>query len=243
MAGLFAVNGHVQINDAVLPLGESRHLHRRAVGDLLVQTQQHLLPHRLGADLAVRLVGGHAVGEELRPLLSVACQQPHQLLQPVAGACGDGHDGSEIRISLAVGGNDRQQVVLFGHGVDLIDAENARQLLLPDALQQYFLRLAHVGDRLHQQHRALHVRQALPHDFHHVVPQSGAGLVQTRCVQQHILGVPPVHHAVNAVSRGLGLIGHNGDLLPHQGVGQAGLAHIGPSAHGDHSGFCNVTHR
>ena len=66
VAGLFAVDGHVQVDDAgVLPLGEAGHLHRRAVGDLLFQAQQHFLPDNLGADLGVGLVGGHAVGEQL----------------------------------------------------------------------------------------------------------------------------------------------------------------------------------
>ena len=64
--------------------------------------------------------------------------------------------------------------------------------------------------------------------------------MQTRCLQQDELGVAPVHHAVNAVAGGLGLVRNDGDLLAHQRVGQAGLAHVGSSAHGDHSGFCDV---
>ena len=144
---------------------------------------------------------------------------------------------------LAICVDHRQQLVLFGNGVDFVDAQDARQLLLPDTLQQDLLRLSHVGDGLHQQHCALHIRQALPHNLYHVVPQPGPGLVQPRGIQQHELRVPPVHHAVNAVAGGLGLTRHDGDLLPHQGVGQAGLAHIGPPAHGDHSGFFDFIHR
>ena len=100
-----------------------------------------------------------------------------------------------------------------------------------------------MGDRLHQQQRALHAAQALPHHLDHVVAQPGAGLVQTRCVQQNELGVTPVHHAVNAVAGGLGLVRNDGDLLAHQRVGQAGLAHVGPSAYRDHRRFRNVFHQ
>ena len=241
MAGLLAVDGHVQVDDArVLPFGELRHLHRRAVGDLLVKAAQHLLPDDLRAHLAVRLVGGHAVGEQLGALLGVLGQLPHQLIQAVAGPGGDGNDGIKAVIGRAVRRDDLQQGLLFLYRVDLVDAQHAGQLLLPDALQKDLLRLAHMGDGLHQQQRALHVAEALPHHLDHIVPQPGTGLVQARRIQQHILGITPVHHAVNAITGGLGLVRNNVDLLAHQGVGQAGLAHIGPSAHGDHCGFCDV---
>ena len=244
MAGLLAVDGHVQVdNAAVLPLGEPRHLHRCAVGDLLVQTPQHLLPHDLGAHLTVRLIGGHTVGEQLRALLRVLGQLGHQVVQPVPRPGGDGDDGVEPVIRLAVRGDDLQQCVLLFHRVDLVDAQHAGQPLLPDALDQNALRLAHMGDGLHQQQRALHVAQALPHHLHHVVAQTAAGLVQARGVQQHVLGAVPIHHAVNAVAGGLGLVRHDGDLLAHQCIGQAGLAHVGPSAHGNHGSFRYVFHQ
>ena len=240
VAGLFAVDGHVQINDAAVPLGKTRHLHSRAVGDLLVQTLQHLLPHDLGAHLCIGLIGGHAVGEQLRSLLGVLLQLGQQLLQTVAGPCGDRDNGVETVVYLAVGGDHRQQVLLFLHGVDLVDAQHRRKLLLLNAPQQNALRLAHMGNGLHQQQRALHGAETFPHHLHHVVAQTAAGLVQARCVQQHELGVAPVHHAIDAVAGGLGLLGYNGDLFAHQRVGQAGLAHIGPSAHGDHGSFRDV---
>ena len=243
MAGFLAVNGHIQVDNAAVPLGKPGHLHRRAVGDLFFQTQQHFLPHNLSAYLPVRLIRGHAIGEQLRPLLCIARKQSQQLLQSIPGPGGNGHNGGKPVVCFAVGGNHRQQVVLFGHGVNFVDAQNARQLLLLNTLQQNLLRLAHMSNRLHQQQRTLHICQAFPHHLHHIISQPGAGLVQAGGVQQHKLGVPPVHHAVNAVAGGLGLVGYDGNFLPHQSVGEAGLAHIGPSADGNHRGFCNVTHR
>ena len=164
----------------------------------------------------------------------------HQILQAAAGVGGDGNDGVEIRVDLAVCGDDRQQIVLALHGVDLVDAQYAGQLLLPDALEKDFLRLSHVGDGLHQQQGAVHVGEAGGDDLHHVVPQGGLGLVEAGRVQQDILGVLPVHHAVDAVPSGLCLVGDDGHLFPHQGVGQAGLAHVGPSAHGNHGDVFDV---
>ena len=208
--------------------------------DLLIQTQQHFLPDDLGADLLIRLVGGHAVGEQLRPLHGVPLHLGQQILQTVAGAGGDGDDGVEIRVDLAVCGDDRQQIVLALHGVDLVDAQYAGQLLLPDALEKDFLRLSHMGDGLHQQQRAVHIAEAGGHDLYHVIPQSGLGLVQSRRIQQNVLGVLPIHNAVDPVPGRLGLVGNDGDLFAHQRVGQAGFAHVGSSANGDHGGFCNV---
>ena len=59
--------------------------------------------------------------------------------------------------------------------------------------------------------------------------------VDAGCVHKDKLTLPPVFDAANAVAGGLGLIGDDGHLLPHKGVGQGGLAHIGPSADGDNS--------
>jgi hypothetical protein len=154
---------------------------------------------------------------------------------------GDGDDGVKAVPGLVIGGNHRQQRRRL-HGVDLVDAQNAGDLLLPDAADEGPLRPPHVGDGLHQQKGAVHVAEAGGDHLHHVVPQRGLGPVEARGVQQDELGVPPVHHAVDAVAGGLGLVGDDGHLLPHQGVGEAGLAHIGPSADGDHGHIFDLVH-
>ena len=100
-----------------------------------------------------------------------------------------------------------------------------------------------MGDGLHQQQGAVHVGEAGGDDLHHVVPQGGLGPVQAGGVQEDELGVAPVHHTVNAVPGSLGLVGDDGDFFPHQGVGEAGLAHVGPAADGDHGSFFDVRHR
>ena len=89
--------------------------------------------------------------------------------------------------------------------------------------------------RLDEQQHRVHVRDRLARDLDHIVAQAVARLVEARRIEQDILRVAAVHHAVDAVARGLGLIRHDGDLLAHKGVRQAGFAHIRPSADGDHS--------
>ena len=116
-------------------------------------------------------------------------------------------------------------------------------MLLLDALNEGQLRAAHMGDGLHQQQGAVHVGEAGGDDLHHILSQGGFGLVEAGGVQQDILGVLPVHHAVDAVPGGLGLVGDDGDLFAHQGVGQAGFAHVGAAADGDHSNVFDVRHR
>ena len=68
MTVLFAVNGRVQVDNLIVPLGEPGHLHGGAVGDLLIQTEEQLLPDNLGADLPLGLVRDHVLREELGSL-------------------------------------------------------------------------------------------------------------------------------------------------------------------------------
>ena len=66
VAVLFAVNGHIHVDDAVVALGKLRDLDGRAVRDLLIEAQQQLFAHELGADLLFGHIGDHIVREQLR---------------------------------------------------------------------------------------------------------------------------------------------------------------------------------
>ena len=235
MAVLFAVDGDLQVNDAAVPFGEAGDLHGGAVGDLLVQTLQQLLPHQFRADLPLRLVGDHVLGEKVGPLRGELVQFLHQFLQPVAGLGGDGQDGRKI-MGLAVKGDDLQQP-RFLHGVDLVDDKDGGHAALLDAPDQLLFLRSDGRHGLHQQQHAVHIRHALLHHADHEVPQPCPWLVEARGVHQHELGLAPVHDGGDAVAGGLGLVGHDGHLLPHQGVGQRGLSHIGPPAQGNHCRF------
>ena len=155
---------------------------------------------------------------------------------------GDGDNGVKAIPHFVVGSNDRQQFCRL-HGVDLVDAEDGGDALLLHTLDQRQLGSAHMGNGLHQQQGAVHIAEAGGNNLHHVFTQSGLGLVQTRSVHQDILGVVTVHNAVNAVTGGLCLVGHDSDLLAHQGVGQAGFTHIGAAADGDHGYIFDFRHK
>ena len=127
MAGLFAVDGRVDLDDLVVALDEARDLNGRAMRNFLVEVAQQLFAHDLAHDLTVRLVGGHAVREELWTFDGVLLEFVQQLVQPVARARGDGENAVEI-IRLAVSGDNGEQVVLFCNGVDLVDAQNGGQM-------------------------------------------------------------------------------------------------------------------
>ena len=155
---------------------------------------------------------------------------------------GDGDDGVKAVPGLAVSRDHRQQLRRF-HRVNLVDAQNTGDFLLPDPVDQGLFRASHVGNGFHQQQRAVHITEAGGNHFHHIVPQGGLGPVKARGVQQNILGVLPVDHAVDPVAGGLGLVGDNGHFLSHQGVGKAGFAHVWPAADRDHGGVFDIVHQ
>ena len=236
MAGLLAVDRRLHVHDAVVPLGEAGDLHGGAVGDLLLQVPEHLLADDLRDDLALGLVGAHALGEEPGALHGVLLAGLQQILHALAGLGGDGNDGLECK-GLVVGGDNGQELFLVLHLVDLVDDQNGGDPQLPEAGDQRLLLGAEVGNGLHQQQAEIHVGDGVLHHGHHIIAQLGPGLVEARGIHKDELGVAPVQDAADPVPGGLGLVGDDGDLLAHQGIRQGGLAHVGPSANGDHTGF------
>ena len=182
VAGLFAVDGGVHIHHAGIPLREFGDLHGGAVGDLLIQAEQQLLPDDLAHHLPLRLVAGLSVREQLGALLGVLTQLMHQIVQSAAGVGGDGNDGVKPIPGLIVGRDHRQQRGGL-HGVDLVDTEDAGNLFLLDALDQGLLRATHMSDGLHQQKGTVHVGETGGDDLDHIVPQGGLGLVEAGGVQ------------------------------------------------------------
>ena len=236
VAGLLAVNGGIQVDDAIVSLGELGDLHSGAVGNLLVQAPQQLFPDDLCHDLPLRLIGCHILREQEGAFLGVLAAHGKQFLYPVSGFGGDGHNGLKIR-RLGVFGDDLQQGVLL-HGIDLVDDQNGRAAACLNFFNQALLLRANGGNGLYHQQRQVHIRNRFLSYVHHIVAQLGSGPVEARGVDEDVLGVALGDDAADAVSGGLGLIGNDGDFFTYQVVRQCGLTHIGPSADGDHSGFC-----
>ena len=74
MAVLLAEDRDFKVDDAVIALGELRDLDGGAVGDFLIEAFQQFFTHKLGADLALGLVGDHVVREKVRAFDRVLLQ-------------------------------------------------------------------------------------------------------------------------------------------------------------------------
>ena len=242
VACLLAEDGGIHIDHAGITFGELGDLDGGAVGNFLIQAQQQLLTQQLAHDQTLRLIGGHAVGEQLGAFGCILAQLGHQLLQTVLAVGRDGNDGIKAVPHFVISSNDGQQLGGL-HGVDLVDAENGGNALFLHTLDQSQFGSAHMGNGLHQQQCAVHITQTGGDNLHHVLTQRRLGLVQTRSIHQDILGVVTVHNAVDPVAGGLCLVGHDGDLLAHQCVGQAGLAHVGAAANSDHCYIFDFRHK
>ena len=235
MAGLFAVNGSIQVDDAVVTLGEGGDLHSSTVGDLLFQAPQQLLTDDLCHYLALGLVGGDIIGEQERRFNGVLLAFGHQCVHAVAGAGGNGNDGIEM-ICLRIGGNDLQQLILF-YSVDLIDHQDHGGALCTQLLQKHLLLGTYGGDGFYHQQGHIHVSDGVLHSVDHVVAQLGLRLVETGGIHKDELGVFLGDDAADTVTGGLGFIGHDGDLLAYQVIGQSGFAHVGTTGDGNNGSF------
>ena len=71
MAGLFAINSCVDIDDAVIPFRKAGNFDSRSVGNFAVQVPKELLPDDLSHYLSLRLIGGNILREQERPFFSI----------------------------------------------------------------------------------------------------------------------------------------------------------------------------
>ena len=238
MALLFAVNGHVHVDDAVVPLGKPRHGDGRAVRHLLVQRQKQLFPHDLRADLLFRLVGYHILREQLRPVRRVFAQRPEQLLHAVARLRRDGNDLVKGK-RLAVRRDHAEQRALVLHRVDLVDDQHDRHAGAAELVDQRRLLRPDGGDRLDEQHHRVHIRDAVRDDLVHVIAELRARAVKAGRVDEHELRVVPARHGQDAAARCLRLRRNDGDLLADERVRERGFADVRPAGYGYHRSFLN----
>ncbi len=237
MAGFFAINGRVDVDDAIVALGKLRDLDGGAVRDLSVEVPQQLFADNLRDDLPLRLIGGDVLREEERALLRKSGALVQKLLHTVLVSRRNRHDSGKVKLR-GIGGDDRKKLLLVLHGVDLVDDEDRRRTTGADLRQKCFLLRADVCDRLDDQKHEIDVRDGLLHDADHIVAQLGARLMEARRVDENELRVPFRHDAADAVARGLRFIRDDGDLLPDEAVDQRGFADVRAAGDGYHNGFC-----
>ena len=208
--------------------------------DLVGEQAQHLLADNFSDKLTLWLIGYHVLREQLRAFDGVFVDFGEQLLYTLAGACRDGHNRIEL-MHRRIGRNDSEQLLLLD-GVDLVDDEDRRHVMLLDLCNQAFLGRADIRDRFYHQNGNVHLGNRVRHHLAHVVAQTGARLVQTRRVQKDVLRAVFVQKTRDARARGLRLAGYDSHLLAHQLVCQRGFAHVRPSYNGYDRSFCNLAH-
>ena len=116
--------------------------------------------------------------------------------------------------------------------VHLVDDRNGRPALL-QRLDHRQLGVGELPCRLKQHHRHIDIFQAGGGGLGHTGVQLVAGRMDAGGIHQHILHRALGDNAGDAAAGRLGLFGHDGDLLAHKVVRQAGFAHIG-AAHQRH---------
>ena len=184
---------------------------------------------QLGADQPFGLIG-HRVGREvLRAFGQIAHQQRPELRKPVPCARAHGHDVVIPRVRKAL--HQRKQA-FSGHEVDLVEHQRLFHLLAAHLRGDGAVLPAHGGCVHHDQQR-VNAAERVVHGLDHVFAQAAVRGVQARRVQKHDLAVFVRAYAHDAVARGLGAVGYNGDLLADHGVHQRAFAHVGP-AHDGH---------
>ena len=231
MAGLLAVDGHIDVQNA-LPvlhaLGDGGH----PVGDLLVQQAQHFLPDNLRGDDPLGLVGEGVLGKEVPAGQAQLFQLVQQIFHAAAVLGGDRHHRLEP-IQPGVLGDLLHNGGLVLQQVGFVDGQHRRHLPILEAANQLLVGLGQGRAGLCHQQAGVHAVHRAGDGLDHVVPQGIFGLDKAGGIQKHQLVLPLGEHAHNAGAGGLGLAGHNGNLLSHQPVEHRGLAHVGPAHNGD----------
>ena len=117
----------------------------------------------------------------------------------------------------------------LGHLVDLGDQRDDRRLELLELADDVLVARPDLLVGRHAETDDVDLGQRRAYDVVEPLAEQGARLVQPRGVDQDQLGVLAVHDAAYGVPGGLRPVGGDGDLLPHQGVGQRRLAGVGPA--------------
>ena len=126
--------------------------------------------------------------------------------------------------ALRVPGNDCQRASPFSSvSILLMTNNDGHPRSGPAARAMSLLLRPYVGNGLHHQKDGIHLGYRLPgHDLPCSPPAWFWACVKPGVSTKTNWSLTPVYNAADAVPGGLGLVGYNGHLLPHQPVGQGG---------------------
>ena len=230
----FDEDGGMDAQQARLLL-EALHQHHGGVGQFLAREHNDLFADDFGGQETGRLVGQIIGREILRPLGQRRQNAFLQRLEAVGGNCRYGDDLGE-RVLLPVSIDQGQQRLLVRQQVDLVRQQEDGNGQLLDQRQRVLVAGREFARCIDHQQEQVAALQCLPHLGHHALVHARLGPVDSRRVQKDDLGVGPVHDPLDAVPRGLRLVGDDGDLGAHQRVQQRRFANIRPPENGNKPG-------
>ena len=210
---------------------EPVHDHRGRERELVVSQPEHLLPDQLG-DLEALGLGREVVGREHGFTLGqLGDEQPFQSVH--VGAVG-GRERHEIDegVGLLVVVEQGQELRLR-HQIDLRQHEYGRHTRFGHEIQQEAVAGPRLDGRIHDQHHDVHLAHRVQGRVHHAGVEAMGGLVDAGGVHEHRLGVGILLHADDPRTRGLRLVGHDGQFLPDDPVEEGGLPRVGAADEGD----------
>ncbi len=242
LAGALQVEDGVDVEDvwAFLAGQDLIDLDGDGVRKLVLQAGQRGLADQLGDALGLVFVGDVVIGVELRAFGQVVHDDLGQLIQ--LHALGGGHwDDNGIGVLFSeqlMQGEQLGANLVLGGFVQLGDDADDGGLRgdLADVLEDPAVTGANLLIRGDGQADDVDVGIGVFDDFVEALAEQSARAVQAGRVDEDDLCILAVDQAADGVAGGLGLVSRDGDLLPHQGVGQGGLAGVGAADEGHEAG-------
>ena len=201
------------------------------MGHLIPHEKQQLFPDEFRHQFLFGHIGESVIIEIMRAFVPVLGQAFQQFVTSGAVLGGDGIDvlkhaqAFDLLLTCFQFGKALQKV-------HLVDDRNGRTGFA-QGLDHGGLGFGEFPERLEEHQGHVHILDAGRGRLSHAGIQLIARGVDTGGIHQHILHRAFGDHAGDAAAGGLGFLGHDGDLFPHQRIGQAGLAHVG-AAHQRH---------
>ncbi len=128
-------------------------------------------------------------------------------------------------------GQEREQRGLVLEPVDLVHHQHHRHAGVAEHAKRQRVFLVPAAGFDHQDRRVHPLERAARSAIHHPVHCALLLAVQSRSIDQHQLSFREGGDAQQPMARGLRPVGDDADLRADQGVGQGGLADVGPADH------------
>ena len=192
------------------------------MGDLLVAEEQDLFPDDLGGEKFFRPVDEDILVIEGGPLGKEGQHTLHEGVEPLTGPGGDGHGSGKGGDALSVKISHRCEGVPPSGEVAFVDHEKDGRIDLREDRENLFVlpsylpvpRLDDIADEVGRVH-------GLGCGVNEGRAELRFRLVYPRRINEDYLIGRSVEDAADGVAGRLGLVGHDGDLGPHEAVDQA----------------------